>query len=114
MCALPPKADMCGATRDVRFGPKADIEDLRDLRTVRGRPDLGECTRLGIAVLFHDVYQFNGVFRLERNRYFSRTEFLKIAIGSRYSKIEKAYRLIRNSRLIHTIRADTVARSSAR
>ena len=23
--ALPPKADMCGATRDVRFGPKADI-----------------------------------------------------------------------------------------
>jgi hypothetical protein len=26
MSALPPKADMCGATRDVRFGPKADIE----------------------------------------------------------------------------------------
>jgi len=25
MSALPPKADMCGATRDVRFGPKADI-----------------------------------------------------------------------------------------
>src|SRR5262249_26246520 len=25
-CPLyPPKADMCGATRDVRFGPKADI-----------------------------------------------------------------------------------------
>ena len=23
--ALPPKADMCGATRDVRYGPKADI-----------------------------------------------------------------------------------------
>jgi hypothetical protein len=23
--ALPPKADMCGATRDVRFGPIADI-----------------------------------------------------------------------------------------
>jgi hypothetical protein len=22
---LPPKADMCGATRDVRFGPEADI-----------------------------------------------------------------------------------------
>src|SRR5262245_44109254 len=22
---LPPKADMCGAIRDVRFGPKADI-----------------------------------------------------------------------------------------
>jgi hypothetical protein len=25
MSALPPKADMCGVTRDVRFGPKADI-----------------------------------------------------------------------------------------
>ena len=25
MSALPPKADMCGATRDVRFVPKADI-----------------------------------------------------------------------------------------
>ena len=25
MSALPPKADMCGATRDVCFGPKADI-----------------------------------------------------------------------------------------
>jgi len=25
MSALPPKADMCGATRDVCFGPKADM-----------------------------------------------------------------------------------------
>jgi hypothetical protein len=25
MSALPPKADMCGAARDVRIGPKADI-----------------------------------------------------------------------------------------
>ncbi len=25
MSALPPKADMCGATRDLRFGPMADI-----------------------------------------------------------------------------------------
>ena len=25
MSALPPKADMCGALADVRFGPKADI-----------------------------------------------------------------------------------------
>src|SRR4029453_12356656 len=25
MSALPPKADMCSATRDVRFGPKADM-----------------------------------------------------------------------------------------
>jgi len=28
MSASPPKADMCGATRDVRFGPKADITAL--------------------------------------------------------------------------------------
>jgi hypothetical protein len=27
MSALPPKADMCGALVDVRFGPKADIGD---------------------------------------------------------------------------------------
>jgi hypothetical protein len=30
MSALPPKADMCGATRDVRFGPIADIRPLLD------------------------------------------------------------------------------------
>src|SRR5262249_6590432 len=28
MSALPPKADMCSATRDVRFGPKADMAHL--------------------------------------------------------------------------------------
>jgi len=28
MSALPPKADMCVATRDVRFGPIADIAAL--------------------------------------------------------------------------------------
>src|SRR5262245_22340597 len=28
MSALPPKADMCGATTDVRFGPKADISHV--------------------------------------------------------------------------------------
>jgi hypothetical protein len=26
MSALPPKADMCGATSNVRYGPKADIK----------------------------------------------------------------------------------------
>ena len=30
MSALHPKADMCGATSDVRFGPKADIQDGYD------------------------------------------------------------------------------------
>ena len=28
MSALPPKADMCGATRDVRYGPEADISHV--------------------------------------------------------------------------------------
>jgi hypothetical protein len=30
MSALPPKADVCDATRDVRFGPEADIGASRD------------------------------------------------------------------------------------
>ena len=30
MSALPPKADICSATRDVRFVPKADIRPLFD------------------------------------------------------------------------------------
>jgi len=29
MSALPPKADMCSATRNVRFGPKADIASCK-------------------------------------------------------------------------------------
>jgi hypothetical protein len=40
MSALPSKADMCGTTRDVRFGPKADIalerSSSRRLRASRG------------------------------------------------------------------------------
>ena len=30
MSALPPKADMCGANRNVRYGPKADIVKRTD------------------------------------------------------------------------------------
>ena len=37
MSALPPKADMCGATIDVRFGPKADIALNCNFR-IRGAP----------------------------------------------------------------------------
>ncbi|MGB7578637.1 MAG: hypothetical protein WBM16_12120, partial [Pseudolabrys sp.] len=37
MSALPSKADMCGATRDVRFVPKADIvPDERGRQLRRG------------------------------------------------------------------------------
>jgi hypothetical protein len=32
MSALPPKADMCGATRDVRFGPIADVDRRKSVR----------------------------------------------------------------------------------
>jgi hypothetical protein len=29
MSAVPPRADMCGAASDVRYGPKADIPSMR-------------------------------------------------------------------------------------
>jgi len=32
MSALPLKADMCGATRDVRYGPKADMAKRENLQ----------------------------------------------------------------------------------
>jgi cytochrome c1 len=35
MSALPPKADMCSATRDVRFGPIADIRAARTGMTAK-------------------------------------------------------------------------------
>ena len=41
MSALPSKADMCGATRDVRFGPEADI--LSSLREHRRRHGKAKC-----------------------------------------------------------------------
>jgi hypothetical protein len=38
MSALPPKADIYGATRDVRFGPKADMAPfIRSSRRGAGR-----------------------------------------------------------------------------
>ena len=37
MSALPPKADICGATRDVRFVPIADISRLFDHLVGAGR-----------------------------------------------------------------------------
>jgi hypothetical protein len=36
MSALPPKADMCGAATDVRFGPIADIQLFDDRRNHSG------------------------------------------------------------------------------
>ena len=41
MSALPPKADMCGATRDVRFGPIADIDLSQMTRSARARSPSG-------------------------------------------------------------------------
>jgi len=40
MSALPPKADMCSATRHVRFGPEADIgprSEMKDAARLRRR-----------------------------------------------------------------------------
>src|SRR5262249_35114955 len=46
MSALPPKADMCGAARHVRFGPKADIEPRRlGARYRQNRHDLHGISR---------------------------------------------------------------------
>ena len=49
MSALPPKADMCGATRDVRFGPIADIWLSLDHLVGEQQEQLGkrEAERLG-------------------------------------------------------------------
>jgi hypothetical protein len=50
MSALPPKADMCSALADVRYGPKADIEPTSDEYSYarQDNPDLGELARLCI------------------------------------------------------------------
>ena len=49
MSALPPKADMCSATRHVRFVPKADINNLFDhlIRTRLHRRRHVDAERLG-------------------------------------------------------------------
>ena len=44
--ALPPKADMCSATRDVRFVPIADIDRQRSYLTWN---KLGDCGVVGIS-----------------------------------------------------------------
>ena len=36
MSALPPRADMCSATRDVRFVPEADINDMSGAAAIAG------------------------------------------------------------------------------
>ena len=40
MSALPPKADICGATRDVCYGPIADIRQLEYDVIIRGPPEV--------------------------------------------------------------------------
>src|SRR4029450_7176057 len=62
MSALPPKADMCGATRDVRFGPIADIRTatkwffIRQLRWASTRRAVCICKLLNRLYAFRDVY----------------------------------------------------------
>jgi hypothetical protein len=51
MSALPPKADMCGATRDVRFGPIADMVLLFD-HIVSGQKN---------AIWYGDAKRFRGL-----------------------------------------------------
>jgi hypothetical protein len=60
--ALPPKADMCGAARDVRFGPIADIRtatkwfSIRQLRWASTRRAVCICKLLNRLYAFRDVY----------------------------------------------------------
>jgi hypothetical protein len=50
MSALPPIADMCGATAHVGFGPIADIGSTSDEHSDarQNNSDLGELARLGL------------------------------------------------------------------
>jgi hypothetical protein len=50
MSALPPKADMCSATRDVRFGPIADITNYSITSSARPISVLGTLTPSALAV----------------------------------------------------------------
>jgi hypothetical protein len=45
MSALPPKADMCGATWDVRYGPIADIAAVATIPAARYRGALHSMMR---------------------------------------------------------------------
>jgi hypothetical protein len=61
MSALPPKADMCGATTDVCLGPKADIALFNHLvgeRDQRGR--YGEAESLGGLEVNYEI-KFGGL-----------------------------------------------------
>jgi hypothetical protein len=49
MSALPPKADMCGAAKDVSYGPIADIDGLRGPLAGRFGPRQELCRIPGIA-----------------------------------------------------------------
>ena len=50
MSALIPRADMCGAAGDVRFGPIADIGSTSDEHSDawQDHHDFGELARLGV------------------------------------------------------------------
>ena len=57
MSALPPKADMCAATRNVRFVPKADIANLFDnlVSTCEHGRRHGEAEGLGRLEIDHQL-----------------------------------------------------------
>jgi hypothetical protein len=56
MSALPPKADICSATRDVRFGPKADIAySITSLGAGEQRWRQGEAKRSGGFEIDHQL-----------------------------------------------------------
>src|SRR5262249_51546149 len=63
MSALPPKADMCGATGDVRFGPIADIAGFATICPHRERSgiarndsELAACAWLLLPFFIHRIH----------------------------------------------------------
>src|SRR5262245_55260847 len=62
MSALPPRANMCGATRDVRFGPIADMSRSLDDHVGSLQEDLRNCQtkRLG-RLEINDKFKFGGL-----------------------------------------------------
>jgi len=83
MSALPPKADMCGATMDVRFGPKADNTYLFDHLVGSGdeRGRHGETKRLR-SLEIDDQLQLGREFHRQITRFGSFQDFVHIGGGA--------------------------------
>ena len=71
MSALPPKADMCGATKDVRYGPKADMKHFRPQTLIcsLSRQHVVSRQRAANALEYKITHWFNCYVLLNRHQY---------------------------------------------